>query len=131
MKKLQKFIANPIGIALIIGHWIFVIFVFQWDFSRRLGGIVSPNKVLTVFDSNDTVGVDWFIILNFFAIVLVKIVFKLLSPFFDEALNVDLTAFNFFAVCSSFQWLLIGYFINCAIDSNRKSETIKISLKNE
>ena len=129
MKRFQRIIANPIGIAFVIGHWAFAIFVFQWDFPERLGRIVSPSRSLTILHPDDTVGVDLFIILNFFSVVPVKSIFKLFSPFFDEALNVDLTAFNFFAVCSSLQWLLIGYFVSCAVDSYRKSETTKISFE--
>lgn len=123
---------NPVGIALAAVHWgvIFGAAFLHGESVYKLKIIFSLHKPLFNFSMSGDIG-DLFTVFNFLPILFTKIVFRTISPFFDKTVDVETTAFNFFAVCSFLQCLLIGYLIKRMIDSKREANDLKFSLKNE
>ena len=129
MKKLREIITNSIGIAIVVVHWIIVTFILFNDGVYQFKTYVSPFRGILVPHALGSRSSEFLVELNYIPVIIVKVLFAPIKQSFDKTIFLEFSFFFAFFICSTFQWLLVGYFISQFIFSNREVEKIKFSLK--
>ena len=111
---LYEIIQNPIGIGVMVMHWMVVFYsVYGEEHSRPFHFIYEP--LLT----------QWLYLLNFPALILAGILsIPIISIFGQNNASIYICLlFSFMFI--SLQWLIVGYLINRVINNFKPNNTIQ------
>lgn len=127
MKILREITTNPFGIAILIVNFGLAAYCIIYENAPIFGN----NSGKISFGHNYTPISDFLVFINYFPLVVIDQTASATSFVFGRNALFDFFLIPLFFIFFALQWLLVGFYITKLIESNRKAEKIKFSLKNE